>query len=377
MRILHTADWHLGRSLCGHSLQAEQEWLLTGPFHDLVRDARPDLLVIAGDIYDRAIPPGDAVELLGEVLHEVVRGLGVHTVVIAGNHDDQRRLAFAAPLLREAGLFIADSPTGAVLTLADQHGPVHILAADYASPALVAELLAEDPLIVDHESAFAGVMGQLRGRVPSSERSVVVAHAFVQGGAACDSERLLQVGGTGAVSAAHLAGFDYVALGHLHRPQDLDGGRIRYAGSPLPYSFSEAGQTKMMTLVELDAAGRARIEHIALPIRSPLRTVRGTLEELTSVLPSLRGEWLQVVLTDRPFDAIARLRERHPMVLDLRFEAATSGPDGARPPAHRTAARDPLEAVAAFWQATRGSALPEAATPDMRAAIAAALAEDG
>lgn len=374
MRILHTADWHLGRTLCGHSFHAEQEWLLMGAFIDLAREARPDLIVIAGDIYDRAVPPGDSVELLGEVLHELVRGLCIPVVMIAGNHDDQRRLAFAAPLLRETGLFIADSPIGTAMRFADAHGPVNILAADYGSPALVATLLADEPPATDHEGAFAGVMRNLRGQVPPGQRSVVVAHAFVQGGLSSDSERLLQVGGSGSVSAEHLSGFDYVALGHLHRPQDFAGGRIRYAGSPLPYSFSEAGQAKSMALIDLGADGSVRLESLALPLRSALRVVRGSLEQVLAAVPAMPDDWLQVVLTDRPFDAIARLRERHPMVLDLRFEAPA--PLGHQShAAHRDVARDPLDALAAFWQAVRGEALPDAARPDLLDAIQAAATE--
>ena len=375
MRILHTADWHLGRSLCGRSFHDEQEWFFLGPFLDLVRDARPDLLVIAGDIYDRAVPPGDSVALLGEILHRLVRDLGVQVVLIAGNHDDQRRLAFAAPLLRDAGLFIADSPVGAAITFADAHGPVHVLAADYGHPALIAQLRGDGEGTIDHEAAFAGVMLDMKGRFPRGERSIVVAHAFVQGGLTSDSERLLSVGASGAVSAAHLDGFDYVALGHLHRPQSLAGGRIRYSGSPLPYSFSEAGQVKSMALVELDAAGPARVREISLPIRSPLRIVRGTLDEMLELLPSMPDDWLQVVLTDRPFDAIARLRECHPMVLDLRFDAPSAGGVGWTP-AVRAGSGDPLDALAAFWRAVRSDPLAPEALPDLRAAIQAAIDED-
>ncbi len=341
-----------------------------------MRDARPDLIVIAGDIYDRAVPPADSVELLGEILDRVVNGLGVRVVLIAGNHDDRARLSFAAPLLRRSGLHIADSPTGTAFRFHDAHGPVHVLAADYGSPALIASLLGEtapgEEAAADHDAAFAAVMGQLRGLLPRGERSVVVAHGFVQGGLASESERLLQVGGSGAVSAAHLDGFDYVALGHLHRPQDFDGGRIRYAGSPLAYSFSET-HPKSMTLVELDAAGLARVEDIPLPARARLLTVRGTLAEVLDAVTLLPDDWLRVILTERPFDALARLRERHPMVLDLRFETPSQGAPTA--PAGRPTARDPLDAMAAFWRAVRGEELPEAARPDLLAAIAAAADE--
>ncbi|MCQ4162038.1 exonuclease SbcCD subunit D [Roseomonas sp. GC11] len=374
MRILHTADWHLGRALHGQPFLPEQEWLLTGPFLDLLRDTRPDLLVVAGDVYDRAVPPAAAVELLGDVLGRIIRGLGIPVVLIAGNHDDARRLGFAAPLLHSAGLHIADSATGRAFPFEDAHGPVQILAADYGPPAYLAELFAIPEGLPDHEAAFAALAANLRGQCDPAARQVLVAHAFVQGGLESESERLLQVGGSGAVSAAHLAGFHYVALGHLHRPQEMAEGRVRYSGSPLGYSFSEAGQGKSVTLVEIDAAGAVRTEALPLPARHPLRIVRGALEEVLAAAEGPgREDWLQVLLTDRPFDAMARLRERYPHVLDLRFVAPEAR---AAAPLPRLAARAaPLETLGAFWQAVRGEALPEAARAEASAAIAAALAE--
>ncbi|MDQ1081378.1 exonuclease SbcCD subunit D [Pseudoroseomonas cervicalis] len=373
MRILHTADWHLGRALHGQPFLPEQEWLLTGAFLDAVREARPDLLVIAGDLYDRAVPPAAAVELLGEVLRAVIQGLGVPVLLIAGNHDDARRLGFAAPLLGPAGLHIAGCARGRSFLFQDRHGPVRVLAADYGAPAHLAELFGPDANILDHEAGFAASMAHLRAQLRPGERSLVVAHAFVQGGEESESERLLQVGGSGAVSAAHLAGFHYVALGHLHRPQAMAGGRIRYAGSPLGYSFSEAGQQKSLTLVELDAAGGVRTEALPLPARRPLRLVQGTLEQVLDAAEGPgREDWLQVWLADRPFDAMARLRERYPNVLDLRFAAAPAQPGLALPRAAARAA--PLETLEAFWQAVRGEALPQAARADAQAAIAAAIA---
>jgi exonuclease SbcD len=376
MRILHTADWHLGRSLHGQPFLPEQEWLLTGAFLDLLRDTRPDLLLLAGDVYDRASPPAAAVELLGAVLDAVVRGLGIPTLLIAGNHDDARRLGFAAPLLGPAGLHIAGTAQGRAFRFADAHGPVQVLAADYASPEQLAGHFPEEG-IADHEAGFAAVMRHLRGLRDPAARAVVVAHGFVQGGLESESERLLQVGGSGAVSAAHLEGFDYVALGHLHRPQAMAEGRIRYAGSPLAYSFSEAGQQKSATLLEIDAAGGVTAEEIPLPARRPLRLVTGSLAEILAEsgagaaagAPG-REDWLQVMLTDRPFDAMARLREAFPNVLDLRFLgraesraglAAARGGGGGR--------HSPLETLDAFWQAVRGAPLPGEARPPALAAI--------
>ena len=357
MRLLHTADWHLGRSLCGQSFLEEQAWLLSGPFLAIVKDTRPDVVVIAGDIHDRAVPPADAVELLGDVLDRIVRGLSIPVVMIAGNHDDPRRLAFASALLREQGLMIADSALGQEFRFADPHGPVSILAAGYGSPALVASLLGPEAAIPDHDAAFAAMAARMRGLAPQGARTVLVAHAFVQGGITSESERQLQVGGTGAVSAAHLAGFDYVALGHLHRRQALDGGRIAYSGSPLAYAFDEAGSRKSVSLVELGRAGQVRTEAIELPQRRRLRTLRGTLAEVLACADQPGAEdFLQVTLTDRPYGAKALLDERYPALLELRFEA----PGEAQPAAgtaRASAASDPLALLDAFRAAIGAPAL--------------------
>jgi exonuclease SbcD len=377
MRLLHTADWHLGRALCGQPFHAEQEWLLTGAFLDILRDTKPDAVLVAGDVYDRALPPADAVELLDEVLQRVIRGLGIPVVMIAGNHDDERRLAFGSRLLRESGLFICDSAMGEAFAFEDSHGPVSILAAGYGTPALLASLFGPEAGITTHDGGFAAVAAHLRGLAPAGARSIVVAHAFIQGGLTSDSERMLQVGGTGAVSAMHLAGFHYTALGHLHRRQSMAEGRIAYSGSPLAYSFAEAGGTKSVTLVELDAAGNVTTEDFPLTPRHALRTLRGTLEEvLTAAEGPGREDWLQVTLTDRPLGAKSLLQERYPSVLELRFEAPLLPGDTGVTPGARIP-HDPLEALLAFRAAIGAGALDAEEHAAAIQAIAAAQAVEG
>jgi exonuclease SbcD len=379
MRLLHTADWHLGRTLCGQSYLEEQAWYLFGPFLDIVRTTRPDAVIVAGDIYDRTVPPADAVALLGDVLGRIVRGLRIPVVMIPGNHDDDRRLAFAAELLRDSGLFIADSALGEAFPFADAHGPVTILAAGYGSPAVIGALLGPEAEVADHDAGFAAMAARVRALVPPRSRSVLVAHAFVQGGLTSESERALQVGGTGAVSAAHLAGFDYVALGHLHRRQALDGGRIAYSGSPLAYSFAEANEAKSVSLVELGRDGQVNTEAITVAPRRRLRTIRGTLAEVLAAAdePATahggREDWLQVILTDRAYGAKPLLNERYPSVLDLRFEAAAA-PQAAAP---ARVGDDPLSLFEAFWRTVGGDALGEEDRRLAAAAITAAAAKEG
>jgi exonuclease SbcD len=377
MRFVHTADWHLGRSLGGASFLEDQAWLLRGQFLDALAEHRPDALLIAGDVFDRAVPPTEAVELLDEVLARVVLDLRIPVVLIPGNHDAAERLGFGARVMRAAGLHIVAEPLGDAIRFDDAHGPVAVLAAGYASPLLLAQLLA-DPAVVCHDSGFALLCERLRALVPPGARSVVVAHAFLAEGEESPSERLLQVGGAKAVSPARFHGFHYVALGHLHRAQAMAGGRIRYSGSPLAYSFAEAAHAKSLTLVEIDATGGVAAQEIPLEPRRRLRTLTGELAALLGAAdPATREDWVRVVLTDQGplWDPMARLREAWPMVLELEF-ARHAALDAPAPAAAERRAADPLDVMGEFYADMRGRALAGAARAAARAAIEAALAAE-
>jgi exonuclease SbcD len=378
MRLLHTADWHLGRTLGGYALLEDQAHLLLGQFLDLVRETAPDAVLISGDLFDRAVPPAEAVELLDDVLGRIVLGMKVPVVMIPGNHDDARRLSFGARLLAGAGLHIGDSPLGRAVTLADAHGPVSIVAAGYASPLALAQLAANGADFADHDAGFAWVAPLLLGLCPPGHRRVLVAHAFVAGGTESESERTLSVGGTGQIGAHRFAGFDYVALGHLHRPHTLGAGRLRYSGSPLAYSLSEIDHAKSVTLAEVGADGAVRIEEHALTPLRPLRQLEGSFAALRDAPPDGRGDWLSIVLTDPvPVpEAQRRLSEVYPRMVGLRH-AAVAAPGGAIvTPAATARAATPLDLFTTFHRAVRGRDLPEAAEPVLHAAIAAAHSVD-
>lgn len=378
MRLLHTADWHLGRTLGGHSLAEDQAHILGIAFLDLVRDLRPDAVLVAGDIFDRAVPPAEAVELLDDILHRIVLGLRIPVVLIPGNHDEARRLSFGARLLAGAGLHIDDSPLGRMVRLEDAHGPVAIVAAGYASPLTLAQR-AEGAEFADHDAGFAWLAPQLHDLCAGIRRRLLVAHAFVAGGTESESERGLSVGGTGQIAATRFAGFDYVALGHLHRPQTLGGGRLRYSGSPLPYSISEAGQAKSATLVDLAADGTVTLEEFPLSPLRALRLLTGSFLELSQAPAEGREDWLSVTLTDEiPVpEAQRQLARLYPRIIGFRYamQAPASGRITA-PGAQARAAR-PLELFESFHQALRQKHLPEAALPILRAAIASAEAAEG
>lgn len=360
MRLLHTSDWHLGRGLHGVSLIDDQRYLLD-QFIELARQWRPHVVVIAGDVYDRAVPPTEAVCLLDEVLNRLVAQLGLPVVLIAGNHDSGERLNFGADLLRNHGLHVAGQPsTGRPpVVLCDEHGPVHVHAVPYAEPAVVRHQL-DRPELQGHAEALGCLLDAIRERRVAGTRSVLVGHCFVGGGQVSESERPLSVGGAGMVDAAVFTGFDYVALGHLHRPQTCGDGRVQYSGSLLPYSFGEAGQAKAVLQVEMDADGRCQVERIALTPRRQVRCLSGTLADLLASAPSSSSaeDYLMVTLQDDGpvFDAMGRLREVYPNVLHLERAALTAaaGSDLV-PPDHRQTGDAQL--FAAFYAHVTGEDL--------------------
>lgn len=328
MRILHTADWHLGRVFCGANLLNDQAHVLD-EFVCLAHDIRPDAILISGDIYDRALPPPDAVHLLDEILTRLVVDQKRRVVLIAGNHDSPERLNFGSRLLNQSGLHLVGqlSPEPAVLTFTDTHGPVYVGAIPYAEPAVARERLSDSSL-TDHAATLHVLVERARKAIPANDRSVLMAHAFVAGCAESESERPLTVGGTGAVPPALFEGFHYTALGHLHRPQALLDGRIQYSGSLLKYSFSEVTHTKSVTLVEIDGKGEVQSERIPLHPQRDVRWIEGHFDGLMrSEVSDGREDYLAITLLDRGLvlDAMTRLRTRYPNLLQLTL------PETARP----------------------------------------------
>jgi exonuclease SbcD len=327
MRLLHTADWHLGRPFHGASLLEHQAAFLSW-LAELAAGEQIDAVLVAGDVYDRALPPGEAVSLASDGFAQLAAGAR-QVVVIPGNHDSAQRLAFGAPLLSRAGLHLLTDP--------ERCGePVHVgPAAIYGIPYLEPELAGPRLGCVDrgHGAVLGAAMEQVRTAHTASgggRACIVMAHAFVAGCAATASERELAVGGAAQVGAGTFAGADYVALGHLHRSQATVGGR--YAGSPLAFSFSEAADVKSVTILELEGSGPVRTRTVPCPVPRALTRVRGALDELLAdpELAAHEADWIEATLTDvaRPLDAMARLQARFPHAVSLVFEPV-GGEDGA------------------------------------------------
>lgn len=453
MRLLHTADWHLGRLLHRVPLLDAQRQVLDHLI-DVARDEQVDAIIVAGDLFDRALPPVEAVQLAGDVLRRMAAVAPV--IVVSGNHDSAQRLGFASELIAAGGVHLRTDPRGSgdPVVLEDEHGPVAVYGIPYLDPDL-----CRGPLGVDERSHDAVLraatdlaradLAERTQRSLAPVRSVVVAHAFVQGGEPSDSERDISIGGAQTVSPAVFAGFDYVALGHLHRPHAVGGGAVgdasgstseaddateleeqdaevslttpddagtlslfgsvgaaadaspattsflprepsgsvatvdppatapvRYAGSPLAYSFTEADAEKSSAIVEVDGEGRVDVRLV--PVPSPYRLVRlrGTLDELLSdaLLAEYERDdhWAEIVLTDPrlPARPMERLRRRFPRILVLQHV-----PDGELTPATVAAARvqgrSDLEVLERFVDDVRGAGVDEAERPLLRGAVEA------
>jgi DNA repair protein SbcD/Mre11 len=380
VRLIHTSDWHLGRSLHGESLLPYQEAFLGWLLEQAVSHGAQAVLV-AGDVYDRAVPPADAVALLDQTL-VAFAGAGIPVILTSGNHDSAIRLGFAGRLSEAAGVHLRTQVADIArpVLLRDQHGEVAVYGIPYLLPdAVMADLDAER----SHAAVLAAAAARIRADAAARgvTRTVVLAHAFVTGGQACDSERDLRVGGIGDAPVSVLAGFSYLALGHLHGRQAIPAGEgtvAGYCGSPLAFSFSERDHVKSVTLADVDAAGRVVTEYLPVPVPRPLREVRGRLDDLLARaggdLAGLAGAWVKAVLTDqaRPAAPMERLREKWPytLVLDFAPEGGLTGPEADL---RRLAqVSDPVEVCGLFTEYAGGAPPDEAQRAVLRAAVEAA-----
>ena len=351
MRLLHTSDWHLGRTLHGVDLLDHQAAYLEH-LVALARDERVDAVLVAGDVYDRAIPSVEAVAVLSDALARLSE---LTTVVLtSGNHDSSTRLGFGAALMRDR-VRLRTSVAGIAAPVVV--GDTLVYGLPYLDPDFARSQLADDdePLARSHQAVLSAAMRRVRAdRAARSERrAVVLAHAFVTGGEASESERDIRVGGVDQVPVGVLAGVDYVALGHLHGPQQVAPG-VRYSGSPLAYSFGEQHQHKSTVLVDL-APDEPAVTLVPAPVPRVLADVTGTLDELLAS-PTHVDDWVRVTVTDaaRPPDLQQRVRAHFPHVLVV-MHAPAGGAAGASRAVAVGAASDPLDVAAQFVRHVTGA----------------------
>lgn len=352
MKFLHLADLHLGKRVNGFSMLEDQAHILR-QILAILDDEQPDGVLIAGDVYDKSVPSVEAVELLDGFLTEL-RARSVPVLLISGNHDSPERLAFGGRVMDSCGIHISPVYDGALapVTLHDTFGPVHVWLLPFVKPAHVRRWFP-DADIESYTDAVAEAVAHMD--IDTAARNVLVTHQFVTGGARSGSEEL-SVGGTDNVDSGVFAPFDYVALGHLHGAQHIGRETIRYAGSPLKYSFSEARQHKSVTVVTLGEKGDVQVRTVALTPLRELREIRGSYDELTARSfyehTTYRSDYLHLILTDEQdvFDAMSRLRTIYPYLMTLDYDNARTRAAGGMSVPAETERRTPLELFEALYQ---------------------------
>lgn len=352
MKFLHLADLHLGKRVNGFSMLEDQAHILR-QILAILDDEQPDGVLIAGDVYDKSVPSVEAVELLDGFLTEL-RTRGVPVLLISGNHDSPERLAFGGRVMDSCGIHISPVYDGALapVTLHDAFGPVHVWLLPFVKPAHMRRWFP-DADIESYTDAVAEAVAHMD--IDTAARNVLVTHQFVTGGTRSGSEEL-SVGGTDNVDSGVFAPFDYVALGHLHGAQHIGRETIRYAGSPLKYSFSEARQHKSVTVVTLGEKGDVQVRTVALTPLRELREIRGSYDELTARSfyehTTYRSDYLHLILTDEQdvFDAMSRLRTIYPYLMTLDYDNARTRAAGGMSVPAETERRTPLELFEALYQ---------------------------
>lgn len=383
MKLLHTADWHLGKLVQGVYMTEDQRYVLE-QLVDVVKAERPDAVIIAGDLYDRAIPPTEAVELLNELLERLVIELNTPVLAIAGNHDSPDRIAFGTRMMQRQGLYLSGQLQAETepVVLRDPAGEVHLYLVPYADPAQVRHVLSDDS-IRTHDDAMRAVVERIGQRLKPQARHVLIGHAFVTPGGepmanTSESERPLSIGGAEHVRAEYFAPFHYTALGHLHQAHYVGSERIRYAGSPLKYSISEEKHNKGYYMVELGPQGEVQVEKRELAPRRDLRRITATLEELER--HSRCDDYVFVtLLSDHPvLFPMEKVRAIYPNALHVERRAASqmTAAERMQPPAERRTA-DPVELFGHFYAEVKGVALDREKQQLFAEAFAKVLREDG
>lgn len=368
MKLMHLSDLHLGKRLNEFSLLEDQCFILQ-QLVELVRSEQPDCVLLAGDIYDKPVPPAEAVTLFDDFLNKLAQLTTV--CVTSGNHDSAERLAFGAQLMREGGVHFCGLYTGEpqCVTLQDAYGSVHIYLLPFLKPAHVRHCLTpeEAEQVTTYHEALRCAVERLH--INAAERNVLVAHQFVTGAQTAGSEAV-NVGGVDNIGAEVFAAFDYTALGHIHKAQNVGSERVRYSGTPLKYSFAEWQQEKSVTLVELGEKGSVSVTALPLAPLRDLRKLRGSYEELMSrdfydELPKdsdgLLRDFYHLTLTDEEDvpDAVQKLRSVYKNLLQLEYDNKRTRTDNAIEGAERVVEKSPLELMEEFYQLQNNQALSE------------------
>ncbi|MBO6209634.1 MAG: exonuclease SbcCD subunit D [Schwartzia sp.] len=362
MRFAHISDLHLGKRLHEVSLLEDQSHVLN-EICEILRDEKPDAVLIAGDIYDKSMPSAEAVRLFDDFLSELSAD-GQKVFVISGNHDSAARVAYGGRIMAKSGVYLsAPEYRGEVFSvpLEDNAGPVDIFLLPFIKPIHVSLAFKEEKIESYTDAMRVAVE---RMGVNPKRRSVLVAHQFVTGAVRSDSEEV-SVGGLDNVDASVFEPFSYVALGHIHRPQNIGSPRIRYSGTPLKYSFSEAKDEKSITIAELDAKGAVSVRTIPLKPEHDLREIKGTYDELMkkeNYAGTATDDFLHIILTneDDVPDAMRKLKTVYPNILRLDYDNARTKSGGAVEVVPEAETKTPMELVSEFYAMQNGQPMNEA-----------------
>lgn len=321
MRFLHLSDLHLGKRVNEFSMLEDQAYILK-EILNIIDEQKVEAVLIAGDVYDKVIPSAEAVRLLDDFLTRIAaRELPVF--LISGNHDSAERVAFGSRLMSSRQIYLSPVFESDVepITISDWYGEINIYMLPFVKPSLVKRVYPEEEIITYQDAVNAAVQHM---QIDTDKRNVLLAHQFVTGAARCDSEEL-SVGGLDDVDASIFDGFDYVALGHLHGPQKIGKETVRYSGTPLKYSFSEANQKKAAVIVDVEEKGKINIQQIPLVPKHDMREIRGTYMEVTALdfyKDMKTDDYLHITLTDEEDipDAIGKLRTIYPNIMKLSYD---------------------------------------------------------
>lgn len=359
MKLIHLSDLHLGKRVNEFSMLEDQAYILL-KILSVIDDERPDAVLIAGDVYDKSVPSAEAVELFDDFLVRLAERK-LQVFVISGNHDSPERLAFGGRLMDASGVHLAPVYNGHVapITLTDSFGPVNIFMLPFVKPGHIRRFFPEEK-IESYTDALSVAVGDMKPN--TGGRNVLIAHQFVTGAERSDSEEA-SVGGLDNVDAAVFDGFDYVALGHIHGPQNIGSERIRYCGTPLKYSFSEASHQKSVTVAELGGKGALSVRTVPLIPKRDMVELRGSYEELMRKSfyegTTYPEDYVHITLTDEEDvpEAMARLRVVYRNLMKLSYDNTRTRCLAQIDAAEDTERKTPLEVFAEFYEKQNGAAL--------------------
>lgn len=356
MKLIHLSDIHLGKRVNEFSMLEDQAHILK-KILAVVDEEKPDGVLIAGDVYDKSVPSTEAVQLFDDFLVRLAKRK-LPVFIISGNHDSPERLSFANRLIDAVGIHLAPVYNGVVepITLSDEYGPVNVYMLPFIKPAHVRGFFP-DTEITGYSDAVAAAIGRMN--IDKTQRNVLITHQFVTGAQRSDSEEL-SVGGTDNIGAEVFCDFDYVALGHIHGPQNMDSGRIRYCGSPLKYSFSEAAQQKSVTVAELKEKGTLEIHTVPLIPRRDMVELKGSYQQLTLrefyENTTYQEDYTHITLTDEEDipDAVAKLRAVYHNLMKLDYDNTRTRHSAAISGAENVETRSPIDLFAEFYKLQNG-----------------------